>query len=257
MNKSKYTNFLRSQLASVILNIKITLIKILFYTILLSITYGIMLAMTVVITYYYPEYANLLHGWMPIIMTLLAVIVLSPLITLFLTLVTKYQINSIREQSQEKISGMAHITIDDWTGSSDRVENHRFYVTVPDRQGRLWTFNYDPAPDLFILFKTDNYGYIEGEFPAEIYFREGIDSPSLVVLSETGKQLFPQTAPQMKDAPRRPTTSVFNRDQIVLALTFFVAFLLAGLLTTIFGSFAFFLIPFIGLIPIVYRFYRK
>lgn len=219
MNMSKYTNLLRGKLASSLLDLKIALLMIVIVVSLLLILFGVGFGTYFGITHYYPEYAHLLHdkhsilAGAPLIMGFLAFIVLSPFIMLISRLVVKYQINSIRQQSQEKISGVARITVDDWTHEGENF----FYVTVPDRRGRLWTFRVGSMPKHYKSVES------EGEFLAEIYFREAVESPSLVVINGN-RELLPQSSPEMKDAPCRPSDTTHYTEAIYL-LIFTVIFI--------------------------------
>lgn len=148
------------------------------------------------ITYYHPEYAPLfddkhsVFAGIPAFMPFMAFLILSPLLLILLYKAVECQFDITLQQSQEKISGMARITVD-WIPVSRKPI---FYVTVPDRQGRTWSFRFG---------SNSITGVGEGEYPAEIYFRKGIESPSLVAIKGDIK-LIPQGFPKMSVAPCRP-----------------------------------------------------
>jgi len=180
------------------------LIKLLLMLILMSIV--VLLAITIAnagyiaqfaITYYHPEHAPLFDGKhslfaaVPLFMPFMALLLLSPILLILLYKAVECQFDITLQQSQEKISGMARTTADWVPGSRKPI----FYVTVPDRQGRTWSFPFG---------SNSITGVGEGEYPAEIYFRGGIESPSLVAIKGDIKLIPQGSSPKMSVAPCRP-----------------------------------------------------
>lgn len=195
-SKLEYGQFLKSQFAAFFLNFKIAGLILLIVTLLLLILFGTHLA----IGYYYPESSSLLNDKhspfivLYFIFFISLLVAIAPFLLLFAFKITEYEIKQLRQQAQEKIVGVARIDID----RSNRKET-LFYVTVPDRCGKLWYFRFVTG-SFFVDIK-------EGEFPAEIYFREAIDSPAFVEIKRTTKEtelLVPDNAPQCGDAPIAP-----------------------------------------------------
>ena len=169
--------------------------------IMISFFFMMMITMLIFSTMAYLDTWKFSYSFLPIAITTSAII----------AIYSEWDMRKIRlidEQTQKIIEqGLKTVvTVQISIGDSEYDEMFTYYLSVPNKLGKNWIFKLD-------IHASQGSQLAEGEYSAEIYFSQGVESPTLIFIEQ---HVILLGSPETKGIPPRRSTAQAEGVAIVI-----------------------------------------